>query len=195
MTSPPVAPDTSGPIPVAYRLTIEDVRRFVGSEDLRCWTCLIRSQKASTALLVGLVLGLSALCGLGLGVRSGLLVLGSALVLLGGFGWARGLASRQRACRLARDLGIPCDLRVAVSARGIAKASGPGLDDPGRRFPWSEVVDSSIAPGLVIFRLRPAEAVLLIPDHAFPSFQAKLEFADRAHRWREAARLDRPPTP
>ncbi len=187
MSSPIEAPHHSRPIQVAYRLTIEDIGRFVGTEDLRCWTCLVRSQKASTALLVGLVIGLSTLCGLGLGIRSGLTLLGSALVLLGAFGWARGSSARRRACRLARVLGIPCDLRVAISARGIVKASGPRLDEPARRFPWTDVVAVYLAPGLIVFRLRPVDAVLLVPNRAFPNAEAKRAFCGEVRRWREAS--------
>ncbi len=186
-TTPTAATEPPGSIRVAYRLTAADVLDYLAAEEFRSWSGQVRSNPVATALLAGLVLGLAGLAGLGLGIRAAFSILGSALIVLGAFGRAGRAASRRRAGRLARDLGIPADLRVVVSDRGIAKMTGAGIDDPGRRFPWSEVAAIGDGPGPIAFRLRPGDAVLLIPGRAFATAEARAGFVARARRWREDA--------
>ncbi len=192
----PISDDGTGPMGVLleYRLTEADVRRFCSSGRARaCWQSCRDRRWAMTAL-AAVGLSLVGSCWRAHGIRPAALALGTTLAVLTALALAREAWSRRRVVRLARDLGIPCDLRLDISPGGIAKAPGEKPSDPGRTFAWSEVVDLTHGHGLTIIRLRPAGGALLIPDRAFPTAEARGRFAADARAWRDAAVPDPGPT-
>lgn len=167
-----------------YRLTEADVHHYcLAGRVGRCWRCC-RGRKAAIGLLLALGYFLVGACFLGPGVRSGMLALGTTLVVVAAFAWVR--EARFEGCidRLAREMGLPVDLRLVVTPEGIAEESS---DEPGRTFAWSEVVDVSRIDHLTLIRLRPAGGVLIVPDSAFQSPESRAEFAATLRQWREAA--------
>jgi len=175
--------DPSPPFLLAYRLTDSDVRRYLASCRFPACKRLIRTQLRGALLLVVLGMFLVGACFRGHGTRPGMLALGTTAAILAGFAWWRGFRAGSCACRVARDLGVPCDLRLKVSARGIAKAPGRDSSDPGRSFAWSEVVAAKRTQGLFVFHLRPAGAVLLVPDRALGKDEAIADFARKTRAW------------
>ena len=180
--------DPSAPILLAYRLTEADVRRYLGSCRFAACKRTVRDGFLSTIPLVVLGVFLVGLCFHGRGMRPGLVALGSTLAMLAAFAWWHDRRSGQCGCRLARDLGIPCDLRLKVSPGGIAKAPGRDPSDPGRAFEWSEVAEARRVRGLFVIRIRPTNAILLIPARAFARDEAIADFDRKVRAWREAAR-------
>jgi hypothetical protein len=173
-----------------YRLTEADVHHYCSAGRVgKCWRCC-RGRKAAMALLAALGCFLVGVCFLGHGARSGMLALGTTFVVVAAFAWIR--EARFEGCveRLARETGLPHDLRLVVSPDGIAEESEAPAGDRARTFAWSEVVEVSRIDRLTLIRLRPAGAVLIVPDSAFESTESRLEFERTLREWREAALAD-----
>ena len=173
-------------LPLEYRLTEADVHHYCTSDRARkCWrTC--RRRKAAVLILALLGLFLVGMCYRARGGRAASLAMTTALVVLGALAWSREARADHRVCRLAREMGLPLDLRLVVSREGLAEESVSGPFDPGRTFAWSEVVDVSRVDRLTVIRLRPAGGVLIVPDRAFPSARARDDFLDNARACRQA---------
>jgi hypothetical protein len=181
-------PEPTTELRLDYRLTEADVHHYCSAGRVgRCWRCC-RGRKAALTLLFALGCFLVGACFLGHGARSGMLALGTTLVVLATFAWIR--EARFEGCveRLAQEMGLPRDLRLIVSPEGIAEESEAPSGELGRTFAWSEVVELSRIDHLTLIRLRPAGGVLIVPDSAFESIGSRLEFERTLRKWREAAR-------
>jgi hypothetical protein len=184
-TTTPPEPSTSPDL--EYRLTEADVRRYcIFGRPGKCWRAC-RQRKAALAILAILGVFLVGMCYHERGAWSGTLALGATLAVLIALAWSRQAWADRRVCRVARQVGLPSDLRVTVSPEGITKAPGPDPSDPGRTFAWSEVVEVDRIDGLTVIRLRPAGGVLIVPDRAFPTVEARDGFGRSVRAWREAA--------
>ncbi len=175
------------PIRLEYRLTEADVHHYCSGGLVRkCWGCF-RGRKVAILLLVALGVFLVGTCFRTHGTRAGGLALGTALIVLGALAWGRELCFERCVCRVAGQFGLPRDLRLVVSPEGITEESGPEIDDPSRTFAWSEPVALRRVERLTAIHLRPAGAVLIVPDSAFSSEESRDEFEEAALSWREAA--------
>jgi hypothetical protein len=172
---------------VEYRLTEADVRHYATAGRARACRRLGREQGWGLLPLIAVGLLLFGLCYQSHGIRAVGLAVGTTLAVLLACARLREAGTCRRACRLARDLGVPLDLRLTASALGLVKDPAPDGSDPGRRFGWSEVVEVDRVDHLTVIRLRPAGGVLLIPDRAFPDPEARGQFAARARHWRDSA--------
>lgn len=182
-----VAPESRSPLVVEYQLTEADVRRFATSGRARACRRLCREQGWGILPLVGLGLLLFGLCYRSHEAWAVVVALGTTMAVLAAFARLREARSCRRVCRLARDLGVPLDLRVAASTAGIAKDPAPDGSDPGRTFAWSEVVEIGRVDHLTVIRLRPAGSVLLIPDRAFGDDESRERFAGEVLGWHRAS--------
>ena len=88
-----------------------------------------------------------------------------------GLTWAREARGERRVCRVARLMGIPRKIGLVVSPEGISEAMESSFT-----FAWSEVIRLARMDHLTVIRLRPAGAVLIIPDRAFSSDRERVEF-------------------
>ena len=175
------------PICLDYRLSEEDVHHYCSaSRGRRCWRCC-RGRKAALVVLASLGLFLVGTCFRANGVRSGMLALGTTIVVLAALAWWR--EARFEGCvgRLARQMGIPRELHLVVTTEGIAEESDPETAGPPRIFRWSEVVEVARVDHLTVIRLRPAGGVLIVPDSAFAGPEGRAEFEQVIHAWQGAA--------
>ena len=178
--------EISTPLQLEYRLTESDVHHYCTSDRARkCWRSCHR-RKAAVSILAMLVLFLVGMCYQARGGRSASLALTTTLAVLAMLAWSREARADHRVCRLAREMGLPLDLRLIVSRGGIVEESGSDPPDPRRTFAWSEVVDVSRVDHLTVIRLRPAGGVLIVPDRAFPSTKVREGFLEDARAWRAA---------
>jgi hypothetical protein len=168
--------DPSPPLRLEYRLAEPDVHHYCsGGLARKCWGCC-RGRKLAMLLLVALGCFLVGTCFHAQGARAGGLALGTTLVVLAALAWAREARFEGQICRLARQMGLPRDLRLVVSPDGITEESDPETADPTRTFAWSEVLGVSRVDHLTVIRLRPAGGVLIVPDSAFATLEARTEF-------------------
>ena len=177
-------PSTS--ILIEYRLTEADVRHY-GSAGLaiRFWRSC-RGRKLALATMAALGGFLVGVCFHGDGIRAGGIAVGVTLAVIAALALAREVWFERQVHRLARQLGLPRAFRLLLSAEGITELVGPEIDDLARMFAWSEVVQVSRVDHLTVIRLRPASAVLIVPDSAFPSRGRRTEFEHQLQGWRSA---------
>lgn len=138
-------------------------------------------------LLAALGFFLVGICFHAQGARAGGVALGTTLLVVAALAWGREALFERCVCRLARQMGLPRDLRVVVSADGILEESAGDSDDPSRVFAWPDVVDVSRVDHLTVIRLRPAGGVLIVPDSAFAAPEGRLEFEEALRSWRGSA--------
>ena len=138
-------------------------------------------------ILAALGLFLIGLCYHSHGVRSGTLALVTTIGVVLALAWSRRAWSDRRICRMARELGLPCDVRLAISPGGLAKAPGADPDDPGRTFEWSEVLAVDRLDSLTVIHLHPAGGVLIVPDRAFATTEGRVNLVENIRGWRAAA--------
>jgi hypothetical protein len=169
-----------------YRLTEADVRHYATSGKVRACRQLCRNQGWGLLLVLAIGLFLFGLIYRSHGVRSVALMLAVSLTVLGALGWLRRARYSGKECRLARDVGIPLDIHLSVTAGGITKDESADESDPSRTFHWSEVVEIVRVDHLIAIRLRPAGAVLLIPDRAFRDDLARDRFETQIRAWFDA---------
>ncbi len=177
----------SSSIALHYRLTEADVRCHVRSGRARACRRICRDQGWGMIPLLALGLLLFGLCWRSHGFRPVGRAIAATAAVLGGFAWLREARTCRRACRMARDLGIPLDLRLTVTPEGITQEPAPDGSDPGRTFAWSQVAGIDRVDPMTVIRLQPAHGVLLIPDRAFADAAAAGQFAARARDWQRAA--------
>ncbi len=179
--------EPSTPTVLEYQLTEADVRRYcVAGRPRACWLAC-RERKVGLAILGAIWAFLVGLCFARHGATAGSLALGSSLAVVLFLTWLRRARSDHRVCRLARAMGLPYALRLVVSDQGIVKEPGDDPSDPGRSFAWSEVVEVARVDALTVVRLRPAGALLIVPDRAFPDPEAREALARHAQGWLDAA--------
>jgi hypothetical protein len=187
MTETSTTPESSTPVVLEYQLTEADVHHYcIRGRPRACWlTC--RDRKTAMLVLAALGLFLIGMCYHSYGFRSGTLALVTTLGVLTALAWSHRAPADRRICRLAHEMGLPCDVRLVVSPEGIVKSPGASPDDPGRTFTWSDVVGFDRLDDLTIVRLRPARSLLIVPDRAFPDAEARAKVAEKVRRWRGAA--------
>ncbi len=179
--------ETSTPIVLEYQLTEADVRHYcISGRPGACWrTC--RRRKLAILALAALGLFLIGDCYHSHGFRAGTIALVTTIGVLTALAWSHRAPADRRVCRLARDMGLPCDVRLVVSPEGFVKEPGASPDDPGRTFGWSDVVNVDHFDSVTVVKLRPARSLLIVPDRAFPSPEARAEVVETIREWRKAA--------
>ncbi len=165
-----------------YRLLEEDVRRYCSSNRAGLVRRSIRGRIAGLLLLAALGGFLVGICFQAKGGRSGWLAVGSALAVVLGLAGSRRALDERSIGVIARRMGIPRDLRVVVSARGVAEDS-----DPPRTFSWDEVVEVSRNDHQTVIRFRPAGGLLIVPDRAFLATEGRVEFEAAVRSFRDEA--------
>ena len=165
------------PTHLAYRLEPADLSRFLASGR----RCACRDQCGawawSLALLAPIVIALALALARSGGVRSILVAIASASGTLGLIALAREAIAARRCRAMARDLGLPREVRVVISPEGIAPE--PDADGTGRVFAWSDVAEVARRGGVTAIRLRVAGTALLIPDRVFASPADRMTFEGR----------------
>jgi hypothetical protein len=180
--------DLTTPLRVEYRLTEADVHLYCSSGLAgKCWRSC-RRRKTAIVLLIALGCFLVGTCFRTHGLRAGGLALGTTLVVVAALAWGREIWFERCVDRLAGQMGLPRDLRLVVTPEGIVEESGTEIDDTGRTFAWSEVVEVSRIDHLTVIHLRPAGGVLIVPDSAFSSPEERTEFETTIQAFRKSGR-------
>jgi hypothetical protein len=179
--------EPSASLVLEYRLTEDDIHHYcVAGRPRKCWRSC-RHRKATILILAALGLFLVGICYHARGVRSASLALGTTFAIVAALAWTRQARIDGHICRLAGEMGLPEDFRLAVSPEGIVEEPGADSGDPGRSFGWSEVIAIDRIDGLTVFRLRHGGCLLFVPDRAFPTPAARLDFDERSRAWRKTA--------